>query len=837
MPLNGNGSYTLPSPEFPAVPGTTIQSAVFNAIMLDLAGALSLALYRDGQAPVTGDLQFTDGVRLRGQTLGIAADQLRLDLSTEVLVPDVPGTDWSRKAAPTSFVQSLVQAAGSAVKWVEGEVYPVGMVVWSPLTNLTYRKVTAESSDLDPSLDLVNWAEIPKGDNFQVGDYLTSSRVPGDTWLRRDGGTYLGEDYPELALLMPDVPSGFVNTTVASRPTYTAAVLDTFKDFVLLGGASLSSSIQVWDGVSPAADTITITEDNPWGAIFLGAVWGDKYFLPINWSEGGGGSKGKLTEDFQTFTDVALPVPGSSVGVKPCVINGFMYIAQGSSLYRSDEEDLTSWELVTTPPGASDLSVVSRSGNLVLVAKALIDDSGAEPWTEAALYSLDGGVTFQVLPDCPFTFLWDCNGHTLATARSTFSRSNELVYLVNPEDFSYTVISPDVGTRFAAAFYLDNKYILWSSNINSASLYALEPWDWLEIEDAVTSGGGTPATNGDGLFTAITSTNLRRLNFVESGSFRVPSDDPSTGWIKALPGWKGGDPSAGIPDAPIDGQEYVRENGAWKVNTGGTGVQEAPIDGMSYAREDANWKALGSLALKDKASVGDLEADGTPSSLTYLSGDGSWKVPPGGGGGGIPEAPDDGEVYGRGSNAWQALSEVAVSGNYSDLIGAPSIPSAQVNSDWSAASGVAQILNKPTLTPYPGAGIPVSSGAAWEGSKTAPTGAIVGTTDEQTISGKTLGQGTKEQVELAGDLNININSAPFMQVELAENIGAFPTLPVGVSRSVWVNPVTYTITFPGGTDLVNFPDDGLPAGKYSLITFTGKPGSTDGIAVFVMSLP
>ncbi|WP_175950390.1 hypothetical protein [Burkholderia sp. BCC0405] len=43
------------------------------------------------------------------------------------------------------------------------------------------------------------------------------------------------------------------------------------------------------------------------------------------------------------------------------------------------------------------------------------------------------------------------------------------------------------------------------------------------------------------------------------------------------------------------------------------------------------------------------------------------------------------------------LAKVATSGNYADLSGTPTIPAAQVNSDWNAASGIAQILNRPTL--------------------------------------------------------------------------------------------------------------------------------------------
>jgi hypothetical protein len=55
------------------------------------------------------------------------------------------------------------------------------------------------------------------------------------------------------------------------------------------------------------------------------------------------------------------------------------------------------------------------------------------------------------------------------------------------------------------------------------------------------------------------------------------------------------------------------------------------------------------------------------------------------------------------------LAEVATSGDYNDLINQPTIPAAQVNADWNATSGVAEILNKPTIpstsgfVPYTGA--------------------------------------------------------------------------------------------------------------------------------------
>jgi len=43
------------------------------------------------------------------------------------------------------------------------------------------------------------------------------------------------------------------------------------------------------------------------------------------------------------------------------------------------------------------------------------------------------------------------------------------------------------------------------------------------------------------------------------------------------------------------------------------------------------------------------------------------------------------------------LSTVATTGSYPDLLNKPTIPAAQVNSDWNATSGVSQILNKPSI--------------------------------------------------------------------------------------------------------------------------------------------
>lgn len=58
------------------------------------------------------------------------------------------------------------------------------------------------------------------------------------------------------------------------------------------------------------------------------------------------------------------------------------------------------------------------------------------------------------------------------------------------------------------------------------------------------------------------------------------------------------------------------------------------------------------------------------------------------------------------------LATVATSGSYNDLSDQPTIPAAQVNSDWNSSSGVSEILNKPTLGTSASKDVGVANGVA-----------------------------------------------------------------------------------------------------------------------------
>lgn len=94
---------------------------------------------------------------------------------------------------------------------------------------------------------------------------------------------------------------------------------------------------------------------------------------------------------------------------------------------------------------------------------------------------------------------------------------------------------------------------------------------------------------------------------------------------------------------------------------------------------------LGALATKSAVAVGDVTATGTPSGTTYLRGDGSWSVPPAGGGGGssawgaisgtLSDQTDLQTALNAKANT-SALAAVATAGTYASLTGKPTLGTA-----------------------------------------------------------------------------------------------------------------------------------------------------------------
>ena len=96
----------------------------------------------------------------------------------------------------------------------------------------------------------------------------------------------------------------------------------------------------------------------------------------------------------------------------------------------------------------------------------------------------------------------------------------------------------------------------------------------------------------------------------------------------------------GISDAPSDGKTYGRNNGAWTLVK--EGLTDSPSDGKQYARQDGNWAVV-------EKGISDSPSDGKQ----YARQDGVWTVVTEG----ITDSPSDGKQYARQDGNWAVVEK------------------------------------------------------------------------------------------------------------------------------------------------------------------------------------
>ncbi len=239
------------------------------------------------------------------------------------------------------------------------------------------------------------------------------------------------------------------------------------------------------------------------------------------------------------------------------------------------------------------------------------------------------------------------------SAQDTYSDSGGTVTNTNP-------IVLDASGRLQVDVYLgsaaDYKEILTFSGAT------VSPWP----DDNILRAGQADwnATSGPSLIL-----NKPALAAVAtSGSYTDLSNTPSTSAVFAGDSGAGG--TSGLVPAPAAGtavaNKFLKADGTWAVPPGGSGSGSTNLT----VTEAGN-----SVAIASSSGSGATIPAATSTAAGVLDSTRAAKI--------------------------DGLATVASSGSYNDLSNKPTIPAAQVNSDWNAPSGAAQILNKPAIPAAP----------------------------------------------------------------------------------------------------------------------------------------
>lgn len=149
------------------------------------------------------------------------------------------------------------------------------------------------------------------------------------------------------------------------------------------------------------------------------------------------------------------------------------------------------------------------------------------------------------------------------------------------------------------------------------------------------------------------------------------------------------------------------------------------------------------------------------------------------------------------------LATVATTGDYADLLDKPTIPAAQVNSDWTASSGVSAILNKPTLST-------VATSGSYNDLTDKPTIPAAVTVDQQYNSSSTNPQSGTAVAEAISGVN---------QVPSSSQSDSGKVLTVNSSGNAeWITP-------SGGGSVTPYPAVGTDTLRFEFVDPSIDPSS------------
>jgi hypothetical protein len=112
-------------------------------------------------------------------TFTTEANALATAVNQNEINAELAETNAETAQAAAEAAASAAAASANVTKWVSGTTYAEGVVVWSPITYLSYRRKTAGGGTTDPSADSTNWAQAAgTGDVTLTGAQELTNKTP-----------------------------------------------------------------------------------------------------------------------------------------------------------------------------------------------------------------------------------------------------------------------------------------------------------------------------------------------------------------------------------------------------------------------------------------------------------------------------------------------------------------------------------------------------------------------------------------------------------------------------------------------------------------------------------
>jgi len=212
---------------------------------------------------------------------------------TNAVASEVNGYSTAAQTAKTQAEAAAAAALATAntILWVSGTTYSVGIVAYSPITFLSYRRKTEGAGTTDPSADSTNWQLVAgSGDVTQNATQTLTNKTLTAPIIT---GMVLNDGYTEEVFAVTGTTpalsptNGSIQTwTLSGNSTPTAGTWASGQSLTLMVDDGTAASI-IWTsvavtwktdgGVAPTLNTSGYTAIQLWkvGSVIYGARVGD----------------------------------------------------------------------------------------------------------------------------------------------------------------------------------------------------------------------------------------------------------------------------------------------------------------------------------------------------------------------------------------------------------------------------------------------------------------------------------------------------------------------------------------------------------------------------------